>query len=105
MTLNKGRNCGLIGVGLLFKICFRSNHVEEQYMFSFSPSILALIFYLIFGVIFFGSLRQKIGYVEDWGQVQIVLESTHIWGNFWVQFGFQKLLWGSLMKMNTIHFL
>ena len=34
LTLNKGRNWAFIGVGLWFKICFRSTYVAEQYMFS-----------------------------------------------------------------------
>ena len=34
-TLNtKGRNWAFIGVGLWFKICFRSTYVAEQHMFS-----------------------------------------------------------------------
>ena len=41
LTLNKGRNLAFIGVGLWFKICFRSTHVAEKHMFSMSPSILA----------------------------------------------------------------
>ena len=34
LTLNKGRNWAFIGVGLWFKICFRSTYVAEQHMFS-----------------------------------------------------------------------
>ena len=34
LTLNKGRNLTFIGVGLWFKICFRSTYVAEQHMFS-----------------------------------------------------------------------
>ena len=33
LTLNKGRNRAFIGVGLWFKICFRSTHVAEHHMF------------------------------------------------------------------------
>ena len=39
-----GRNWAFIGVGLWFKICFRSTHVAEQPMSSMSPSILAFNF-------------------------------------------------------------
>ena len=41
LTLNKGRNWAFIGVGLWFKIYFRSTHVAEQYMFYMFPLILA----------------------------------------------------------------
>ena len=34
LTLNKGRNWAFIGVGLSFKICFRSTYVAEQLLFS-----------------------------------------------------------------------
>ena len=34
LTLNKGRNWAFIGVGLWFKICFRSTYVAEQLLFS-----------------------------------------------------------------------
>ena len=34
LTLNKGRNWDFIGVGLWFKICFRSTYVAEQLLFS-----------------------------------------------------------------------
>ena len=34
LTLNKGRNWPLIGLGLWLKICFRSTIVAEQHMFS-----------------------------------------------------------------------
>ena len=44
LTLNKGRNWAFIGVGLWFKICFRSTHVAERQMFSMSSSILAFNF-------------------------------------------------------------
>ena len=46
LTLNKGRNWALIGVGLWLKMCFRCTHIAEPHLFSMSPSILAL-FYLI----------------------------------------------------------
>ena len=35
-----------MGLGLWFKICFRSTHIAEQYMVSMSPSILAYNFIL-----------------------------------------------------------
>ena len=44
LTLNRGRNWAFIGVGLWFKICFRSTYIAEQHMFSMSPSILAFDF-------------------------------------------------------------
>ena len=34
LTLNKGKKWAFIGVGLWFKICFRSTYVAEQHMFS-----------------------------------------------------------------------
>ena len=34
LTLNKGRNWAFIGVGLWFKICFRSTYLAEQLSFS-----------------------------------------------------------------------
>ena len=44
LTLNKGRNWAFIGLGLWFKICFRSTHAAEQHTFSMSPSIFAFDF-------------------------------------------------------------
>ena len=76
MTLNKGKNWALIGVGLWFKIRFWSTHVAEQHMFSMSPSILAFNLTQFKG--FFFAFREKIGYFEGWGQFQIVLGSTQI---------------------------
>ena len=77
MTLNKGRNWAFIGVGLWIKISFMSTHVSEQHMFSMSPSILVFNF-IEFKGNFFAFWGHKIGYFEGWGQVQIVLGSTHI---------------------------
>ena len=45
LTLNKGRNWAFIGLGLWFKICFRSTHAAEQHKFSMSPSIFAFDFF------------------------------------------------------------
>ena len=44
LTLNKGRTWAFIGLGLWFKICFRSTHAVEQHTFSTSPSIFAFDF-------------------------------------------------------------
>ena len=44
LTLNKGRNWALIGLGLWFKICFRSTHAAEQHTFSMSPWIFSFDF-------------------------------------------------------------
>ena len=44
LTLNKGRNWAFIGMGLWFKICFRSTYVAEQHMFPNFSSILAFNF-------------------------------------------------------------
>ena len=78
MTLNKGRNWVFIGVGLWFKICFRSTHVTEQHVFSMSLSILSFDFISFKDISFFAFWCKKIAYFEGWGQVQIVLGSTHI---------------------------
>ena len=57
MTLNGGRSWAFLGLGLWSKICFRSN--------SYNLRVIS----------FWG---KEIGYFEGGGQVQIVLESTHI---------------------------
>ena len=44
LKLNKGRNWAFIGLGLWFKICFRSTHAAEQHTVSMSPSIFAFDF-------------------------------------------------------------
>ena len=71
MTLNKGRNWDFIGVGLWFKICFRSTYVAEQLLFS-----MLLLISSNQRAIFFSFLGQKIGFFDSWVQVQIVLGST-----------------------------
>ena len=45
LTLNKERNWAFIGLGLWFKIRFRSTHAAEQHKFSMSPSIFAFEFF------------------------------------------------------------
>ena len=53
--MNKGRNWVFIGMGLLFKICFRSTHVAKQHRFLNTLQFLFVtlsnprIFFLIFG--------------------------------------------------------
>ena len=71
LRLNKERNWPFIGVGLWFKICFRSTHVAEQHMFSMSPSILAFNSIWFVGNFFFGFSAQKNRVFEGWGQIQM----------------------------------
>ena len=47
-------------------------------MFSLSPSILAFDCIQFQGNFFLAFWGKEIGYFEGWGQVQIVLGSTHI---------------------------
>ena len=53
--MNKGRNWVFIGMGILFKICFRSTHVAKQHRFLNTLQFLFVtlsnprIFFLIFG--------------------------------------------------------
>ena len=52
LTLNKGRNWAFIGVGLWFKICFRSTYVAEQHLLSMLLLILSnlrVISFWLFG--------------------------------------------------------
>ena len=62
------------------QIALGSTHIVQQLLFSLFPSILMFGFDLILGLclIFFSFLGHEIGYFEGWGQVQIVLGSTHI---------------------------